>query len=174
MENLQKKFVGLPVTRLPAIWNLKICLKTEEKGPFRFGYRHVWEVVFEYVEIERENYYIWAYFSSICKREYRIQAYLSFIQRKKKSLELVCSLEDFFFLFNLTLEVVYSRSFEMNRQQICRGLRFYLGWMKGTLVYNIPSLLIHPPYIGFVINWFESLLFRWFYMFLRLPRKWDS
>ena len=35
-----------------------------------------------------------------------------------------------------TLKLVYSRSFGMNLQQTCRRSSFYVGWMRGTLVYQ--------------------------------------
>ena len=32
--------------------------------------------------------------------------------------------------------VLYSSSFEMNRQQTYRGSSFHIGWMRGTLEYD--------------------------------------
>lgn len=47
-----------------------------------------------------------------------------------------------YFLFDTEINfkglLVYSRSFEMNRQQTYRGSSFYTGWMRDTLVYDNP------------------------------------
>ena len=32
---------------------------------------------------------------------------------------------------------IYLRSFEINHQRIYKGLIFYVGWMRYTLIYNI-------------------------------------
>ena len=38
-------------------------------------------------------------------------------------------------------KLMWLRSFEMNQQQIYRGSSFYVGWIRGLLVYNVvPSL----------------------------------
>ena len=59
-----------------------------------------------------------------------------------KSLEVVCSVDFTFFSWFGTgvsfedQKLVYSMSFQMNRQQISRASRSYVGWMRGMLVYD--------------------------------------
>jgi hypothetical protein len=74
---------------------------------------------------------------------HRIWAYLSFIQHR--SLEILCNIDGTIMLILMNLTPYFSfkgyilacwRSFEMNQQQTYRGSSFYVGWMRGTLIYK--------------------------------------
>ena len=104
------------------------------------------------------------------RENYRIQAYLSFIQHK--SLEVVCNLGVTFFSWFDTgnsfkdPKLVSSWSFGMIRQQTHRGSRFLVGWMY-TRFPSLPPLK-YESHRQSEFDWLRAL---WIYHEGRFRRR---